>query len=241
MKKKLTALLLLCAIFATFLPTLTSCGHEHAYTIKKIIKPATCREGGIAEYSCSCGEKITEKIPKAHIWGKSECGEIQTCTVEKCGFTTGPNGEEIEGEAATRINPENHSLDYMSKTCKNCHRPVIKVNLPEGDTTITLRNGTKQVSVIRVKVESVSISSNSITIYWEAEKIANNSTGEDNDALTSTALAFRLMDKDDYVIASGTDSAPLIAVGDKVRNHKFTINGLTIWGEYTLEFADVYQ
>ena len=221
MIKKIIAGLIACA---TVLSVLSSCNqHEHDYSEKKILTPATCLTAGKMELTCSCGEKIIKSIPKAHVWSESYCGEEQVCTIEGCG--------------QVRTNPDYHSLDYATKTCKNCSRPSIIVNLPE-KTNVNIYNSKGEIiSVLLVEVESCKVSAETITVTWRAEKTSSGNTTDN--ALTATVISYKLKDKDGYIVKSGRHEAPDIAVGDKVRGMSFTLNGLELWESYTFEFADV--
>lgn len=219
LKKLIAAILALASVLCVF----TGCGeHEHQFEESKLISAATCELAGKMEYKCSCGETKVMSIPKAHVWSESYCGEEQVCTVDGCG--------------QVRTNPGTHSLDYATKTCKNCSRPSIIVNLPDEATTVKIYNSAGNVvSTLLVEVEDCRISSETVTITWRAEKTAG---GNNANALTATVISYKLMDKDGFIVKSGNDTAPDIAVGDKVRNLSFTLNGLDLWGTYTLEFAD---
>jgi len=222
MLKKLIAIIV---AMSSVLAIFTSCTeHQHDFKVKNVITEATCLAAGKMELECECGETKTQSIPKAHVWSESYCGEEQHCTIDGCG--------------QVRTNPNYHSLDYATKTCKNCSRPSIIVNLPEGKTPVNLYNSRGEVvSVLQVEVESCTVSTETVTITWKAEKTSSGSAVDN--ALTATVISFKLMDKDGYIVKSGTDDAPDIAVGDKVRGMSFTLNGLELWGSYTFEFADV--
>lgn len=204
---------------------LTSCEeHTHVFSEKKILIPATCKLAGKMEVECSCGETQIKAIPKAHVWSSAYCGEEQHCIVEGC--------------TETRTNPDSHSLDYSTKTCKNCSRPSILINLPDGASTVKILNSKGDaISVLSVEVEDCKVSSGTVTITWRAEKISGGTAAPN--ALTATVISYKLMDKDGFIIKSGKHVAPDIAVGDKVRNMSFNLNGLDLWGVYTFEFADV--
>ena len=229
--KRIISVLLLISVIISSTAVLSSCGHTHSWGNKRIIKAATCQAAGSAEYTCSCGEKYTEIIPRAHVYGKSECGEEQFCTVDGCGYS--------------RTNPSTHSMDYLTKTCKSCGRDVIKVKLPDDTAPDDGYDG----SIIKVYFSGSSyctlsvnatceFSATSITVKWDAEKVFC-SNDEYLNSLTPTRIGYVLLDADGYVVASGYDEGPSTAVGNKIRGESFTINGLEEWESYTLAFTDV--
>ncbi|WP_242841295.1 leucine-rich repeat protein [Ruminococcus sp. NK3A76] len=57
--------------------------HSHKYT-STITKAASCKEEGIRTYTCSCGDKYTERIPKTttHVFGNWTTTKAATCTIE---------------------------------------------------------------------------------------------------------------------------------------------------------------
>lgn len=247
--KRLVSVLLLISIIFTLGASMVSCGHTHSWENKIIAEKATCEAAGTAEYTCSCGEKHTESIPKAHVWSESECGEKQYCEVEyknnkeayeaylveyQAWVDGGEEGDRPVSPITERTNPSTHSMDYMTKECKNCGRKAIIVDIPAAGTVITIKSGSKTYGL---KVTAtVECAATSITVKWEAEKIATESS---DSALSATAIGYVLYDSDGYVITSGYDDAPNTSVGDKVRNQSFTINGLNEWSNYTLKFTGV--
>lgn len=81
MKSKFKFLFYILLFISLFL--LFSCdNHIHEYSSSKILKNATCTEDGIIEYSCNCGNSITEKIPSLshNVSTKGNIKQPVTCT-----------------------------------------------------------------------------------------------------------------------------------------------------------------
>lgn len=247
MLRKIVALLL---AVISILSVFTSCtSHEHSFDEETIIEAATCQKAGKKIVKCACGETKTQVVPKAHVWSDSECGEKQTCEI--CGLV--------------QTNKNIHSLDYATKTCKNCGREAIRIDIPEEKTEVEIRtaNG-KVISVLLVEAEIESVTTTAVVIKWRAEKISNGDSADDK--LTETIVKYQLSeivkleDEDKshehtivdgvctecgspeyvyYAVKSGaSDANAETELGDKVRNITFTLNGLDLWGNYILEFAD---
>ena len=246
MLKKLVAMLL---VAITVLSVLSSCtSHEHSFDEEEIIEQQTsCVKAGKKVLKCSCGATKTQSIPKAHSWSSSECGDIQYCTMgENCTSVA------ITGKPAERHNPNSHTLDYATKTCKNCGRHALNIIVPDEKREITIYNASgKIVAVLEVEATidlEKDITQTDATITWRATKISNGDFSDT--ASMETVIAYTLyeissdIDSDGnpikYVVKSGTDNAPKTVTGDITKWETFKINRLELWGNYVLEFADVY-
>ena len=82
MKLKKTNLFIIILIFIISIFCL-SCSNEHTHTYGEwnIVQKATCEISGIKEKSCSCGDKISDKIPALghnYLNGQcTDCGKIE--------------------------------------------------------------------------------------------------------------------------------------------------------------------
>lgn len=261
MLRKFVAMLL---VAITVLSVLSSCtSHEHSFDEEEIIEATSCTKAGKKVLKCSCGETKTQSIPKAHAWSESECGEMQYCTAgEHC------SNYVLESKVAERRNPNSHTLDYATKTCKTCGRSAISVDLPDNETKIRILNARSEVIaelLVSAEVDVSFTTTTSVTIRWSAEKISNGDSSDDK--MTETLIKYKLSeivgieDAEDhkhkivdgfcsicekpefelYAKKSGTNDANVeTELGDKVKDQTFTIHGLDLWGKYKLEFVDVY-
>lgn len=61
--------------------------HQHSYS-KTVEKPSSCKEEGLAKFTCNCGDTYTESITKSeHSYSKATCTKPKTCST--CGDTQG--------------------------------------------------------------------------------------------------------------------------------------------------------
>lgn len=226
MSKKLILVIItviaLLALICTLI-VLDSQNHIHIWDEETITKNPTCTERGETTYKCECGETKTVSTMPHHTWGSASCGEVVKCT--NC--------------SETSVNTKSHVLDENKTKCVNCQKPYIKLTLP-----------TLPLEVDEYNTENVLLSTFSITgLSYEVENDALiiKLTGSKSYSITNSEhqrackVAYKILDSDGFVVASGSLSTVPLSTHDKVRNVEIKSNAVKDWSEYTLIIQNVYE
>lgn len=133
--------------------TIKPSAHEHKYTSKNT-KNATCTEKGKITFTCSCGDKYTEDIPKkGHSWGEWKTIKEPTTTTEgisqrKCG-----NCSVTENKSIAKLPIKEQNAYYVNHEVVKIERP--KTYYVDGVDVLTLARGSNWVQIcdtIKIKV-----------------------------------------------------------------------------------------
>lgn len=113
MNKKVFILLYVIAI------SFSGCAfHEHKY-IEEVIKEPTCKEEGIVEYTCRCGESYTESIPLKHhefgeyVYDNNANFKMDGTETAKCIFCGLKTSRKVEGTKLKRETIEMNEFLFL--------------------------------------------------------------------------------------------------------------------------------
>ena len=191
--KLLSLLLAMCMCFSG----LVACEHKHDTVLVEIIE-ATCYSPRKERYVCEeCGAEETMEFgePGEHYWVSATCEKPKHCSF--CNIT---EGSIID-----------HTYEYGK--CTMCYEWMpLDVTMPE--TPITITDGS-QIMKFTSFYEGWKFGSNTsfnLYLYYDCESIL----GYENGAYFS--FNYKVLDKDGYVVGSGTASTTKVTHGDKLRD-----------------------
>ncbi len=229
MKKIILLLALLTLILST-----TACSaskHKHTYDDGEVIQEVTCTQSGLIIYSCTeCPFIYTKTVDSGHLWKGGSCTSSKIC--ERCGYEYGAAPGHI----------------YENSVCTVCkHEISVDIKLPdaseENPAVIHNKKGENIQSTYTITDISYTFSGTTddnvtITIILKGEKVEDKLYGSSRNDIGK--IAYKIYDKDGFVIFSSTKDTMLLKEGDKFNNLKISISGLNVEQKYVLEFLDFY-